>query len=140
MAQFDLHTKVAATPALNIQAISTDTKTVGNIIDTALFESLEFVLFSGTITTGVFTPLLEEGDLPALGDAAPVDAGFILGTYALATFTTAAADDNACKQLGYIGKKRYVRLSIVTTSTGNGTIGAVAVEGNLKSSSIDANT
>jgi hypothetical protein len=140
MAQIDLHTRVSATPALNIQTISSDTTTNGIIIDTAGYQSVEFVLFSGTITTGVFTPLLQEGDSSTLTDAANVSTDNLLGTYAAATFTTAAADDNACKSIGYNGKKRYVRLSIVTTSTGNGVIGAVAVKGSPAVANIDALT
>ncbi len=140
MAQIDLHTRVLATPALNPQTISSDTTTVGAIIDTSGYQSVEFVIQSGTITTGVFTPLLEEGDNSSLTDAASVSTDYLLGTYALATFTTAAADDNACKQIGYVGKKRYVRLSIVTTSSGNGAIGAIAVKGSPAVANIDALT
>lgn len=140
MAQIDLHTRVSATPALNIQTISTDTTTNGVIIDTAGYQSIEFVLFSGTITTGVFTPVLYESDDSGLSGATTVSTDYLLGTYADATFTTASADDNACKSIGYVGKKRYVRLSIITTSTGNGVIGAVAVKGSPAVANIDALT
>lgn len=140
MAQIDLHTRVLAVPAMNIQTISSDTTTNGIIIDMLGYQAVEFVLTSGTITTGVFTPLLQDGDDSGLSDAANVSTDYLLGTYALATFTTAAADDNACKQIGYVGKKRYVRLSIVTTSTGNGVISAQAIKGSPAIANIDALT
>jgi len=137
MSQVDLHTRIASTPALNIQVINTDTTTNGVIIDMLGYQSIEFVLFSGTITTGVFTPLLRDGDDSGLSDVADVAADYLLGTYAAATFTTASADDNACKSIGYAGKKRYVRLSIVTSSTGNGTISAIGVKGNPAVANVD---
>jgi hypothetical protein len=138
MAQVDISSRAVVASALNITAISSDTTTVGNIIDMQDQQSLEFVLFSGTITTGVFTPKIEEGDNSSLTDAAVVSSDYLIGTLADATFTVAAADDNACKKIGYVGKKRYVRLSVVTTSTGVGTIGAVAIKQNPGVASIDA--
>lgn len=138
--QFDIHTKLLGTPALNIQTISSDTTTSGNIIDTLGYQSVEFVLFSGTITTGVFTPVIYESDDSGMSGATAISSDYLLGSYADATFTTAAADDNACKQIGSVSKKRYQQLRVVTTSTGNGVIGAVAIKGNPASASIDALT
>jgi len=138
MAQFDIHTRTLGTGALNIQTISSDTTTNGIIIDMLDYQSVEFFIHTGTITTGVFTPLLQEGDDSGLSDAANVSTDYLLGTYADATFTTAASDDNAVKRIGYVGKKRYVRLSIVTTSTGNGVISAIAVKGNPRVANVDA--
>jgi len=138
MAQFDLHNRVLGTGALNIQTISSDTTTAGIIIDTFGYESVEFEIHSAAITTGIFTPYMEHGDDSGLSDAAEVPADFRKGLYADATF--GIADDDAVKQIGYVGKKRYVRLSIVTTSSGNGVIGAIAIKGNPKSANIDALT
>jgi len=142
MAQIDLHTLIEVTPALNIQTISSDTTTAGIIIDTVDFNAAEFTLLSGAITTGVFTPLIEDGDDSGLSDAAPVDPSFLLGTIAGATF--GVNDDNAAKKIGYVGKKRYVRLSIVTISSpsgvANGIISVTAVKGIPGIHDIDANT
>ena len=138
MAQFDIHTRLLGAPALNPQTISSDTTTDGSIIDMQGYEALEFIIQSGTITTGVFTPKLEHGDDSGLSDAVVVPNDFRLGTIASATFS--AADDDVTKQLGYVGKKRYVRLSIVTSSSANGAIGAIAVRGHKKSAEIDSLT
>ena len=56
-----------------------------------------------------FTVLLEESDASGSGFAAVADAD-LLGTEALAGFQF--DDDNECRKLGYIGSKRYTRLTI----------------------------
>lgn len=129
--EYDLHSNVKQEVALNAAAITTDTTTVGNIIDSLDFESLEFIIQSGTITDGAYALLLEEGDDSGLSDAAAVPADETLGV--LTGFV--AADDDAAKRVGSIGKKRYQRLSIVSTGTTTGAnfMSAVAVLGNPKS-------
>jgi len=114
--EFDLHTTIDDRVALTSQTIATDTTTAGAIIDTAGFESLEYIVQSGTITDGAYALLLEEGDDSGLSDAAAVSADDTLG--ALTGFT--ATDDDATIRVGSIGKKRYQRLSIVSTSTTSG--------------------
>jgi hypothetical protein len=114
---------------LNPQTISSDTTTNGIIIDTAGYESLEFVIQTATITLGTITPVIQESDDSGLADPVTVTdaSGFLLGTLADATF--AATDDNKTKRIGYAGKKRYVRLSVVTASSANLVVGAVAILG-----------
>ena len=125
----DLHNNIDLAVALNTAAISSDTTTVGNIIDLRGFNSAEFVIQSGTLTDGTYTPLLEEGDIANLSDAAAVVDADLLGTEALAVLLS--TEDDAVKKLGYIGGKRYVRLSIVSTgTTSGGTVSALAVRGN----------
>lgn len=128
MSEYDLHSNVGQVVALDAAAITTNTTTVGNIIDTALFESIEFVVLSGVITDGVYALLLEEGDDSGLSDAAAVPADETLGVLTGFVLT----DDNAAKRVGSIGKKRYQRLSIVSTgiTTGAAFFAAVALKGN----------
>lgn len=129
MAQKDLKNSVITKTAFNIQAISSDTTTNGVIIDTLGYESVTFILQSATLTDGAYLPLIADGDNSGLSDAAAVADTFLLGTEAAAAF--ALADDNTTKRIGYCGKKRYVRLSIVSSATSSGgTIGAVCVLGN----------
>lgn len=123
----DLHNNVAVEPALDVAAITTDTTTAGDIIDMKGAEALEFVIVSGTLTDGTYTPLVEDGNEANHSDAAAVADADLLGTEAAAAF--AATEDNAVKKVGYTGNKRYVRLSLVSASTtSGGTIGAVAVK------------
>lgn len=126
----EMHNNVDDVVALTQQAINSNTTTAGAIIDTAGFESCEFIVIAGTITDGAYALLLEEGDDPALSDAAAVPAAETLG--ALTGFV--AADDDTTKRVGSIGKKRYQRLSIVSTgvTTGVNMMGAIAVLGDPK--------
>jgi hypothetical protein len=129
MATRDLHNNIEPSVALNTTAISSDTTTNGtNIVDTAGFESVEFLIQSGTLTDGTYTPSITEGDASDLSGGNAVAASDLIGTIAGATF--AATDDNKVKRLGYKGSKRYVRLNITSASTSTGgTIGAIAVLG-----------
>ena len=128
MAQTDLHNNVKAIRAISPAAITSDTTTAGQIIDMQGFDSLEFIIASGTLTDGTYTPLVEHGDASNLSDAAAVADDYLLGTEEGAAF--AATDDNEVHKIGYVGDKRYVRLSLVSASTSSGgTLSAVAVLG-----------
>lgn len=125
--EYDLHNSVLQKVALNTSAISTNTTTAGAIIDTAGFESIEFIIQSATLTDGAYAIKLEDGDDSGLSDAADVSSDLVLG--GLPSF--ADTDDNTVKRVGSISKKRYQRLSIVSTSvTTGGTLSAVAILGN----------
>ena len=122
---FDLHNEATSRLGLTVAAITTNTTTSGAIIDTAHYESLEFYLISGTITDGTYTAQLWHGNDAALADAAQLTGEEVLGS---AVFV--AASDNATARIGYVGKKRYVQLRVVSTGvTTGGTMGAVAVLG-----------
>lgn len=125
--EMDLHHQVKAAVALDSQTISTDTTTNGNVIDTLDFESLEFLVLSGAITDGTYTLLLEESDEVTFGgEETAVPADQILGD----TVDFVAADDDAVRRIGSIGKKRFQRLSIVSTgTTSGGVFAALAVLG-----------
>ena len=127
--ELDLNSKVDVVKALAITAISTDTTTTGEIIDSALYESLTFAVLTGTITDGSYAFTLQEGDESDLSDASTVATADILGSLP----TVVAANDDVAYQFGYIGKKRYVRLAIVSTSTSTGgTLSATAVKGDKR--------
>ena len=126
----DLHSNVDGRIALAGAAINSNTTTVGEIIDSLGYESLEFFVSMATIVDGAYAFLLEEGDDAALADAAAVSADETLGV--LTGF--ALTDDNSTKRVGSIGKKRYQRLSIVSTgvTTGVDQAAATAVLGHPK--------
>lgn len=121
-----MHNEVYATVARNTAAISTDTTTAGTIIDTRGYEAVEFIFFSGARTDGTYTPLIEESDDSGLSGSNAVADEDLLGTEAAAAISAA----NTVKRIGYVGHKRYVRLSVVSTGTSSGaTVGAVAILG-----------
>jgi hypothetical protein len=127
MASIDLSSRIKTETAFDNQTITSDTTTNGNIIDMQGFFGLTFVSLAATLTLGDFTPLIEHGDDPALSDAAAVEDDFLIGTEAQAAYT-GGLGDNTTRRIGYVGKKRYIRLSYVTTNSADGTLGAIAIK------------
>jgi len=111
-------------------SVADTTAQVGQIIDKKGFESVTYVIATGSIADAdaTFTVLLEEGDNSALSDAAAVADADLLGTEALAAFQF--DDDNETRKLGYIGSKRYTRLTITPVNNASAAvISAVAILG-----------
>lgn len=130
MRQIDLHNVIDVRLAISPQVVANDTALVSEIIDRAGFDALEFAIATGDLADAdaIFTVLVEDGDDPALTDAAPVADGGLLGTEAAASFTF--ADDDSAFKIGYRGNKRYVRLTITpANNTGNAAISALAILG-----------
>jgi hypothetical protein len=110
--------------AVSPAAAGTDnTAIVSQIIDTAGYEGLVFAINIGANTdaNATFAVTMDHGDQPNLSDAAAVPANKITGSLALAGFT-AANDDNKLRKVGYVGSKRYVRLTITPTGNDAGNI------------------
>lgn len=129
----DLANNLAIRPVI-APAVNTDigtTPLVGTVIDRLGFESLCYAIVTGTLSDAdaTYTVLLEESDASGSGFAAVADSDLI-GTEATAGFTF--ADDGETRKLGYIGDKRYTRLTITPAgaNSGNSPIAAVAILGN----------
>ncbi|AHG45120.1 hypothetical protein RLEG12_18580 [Rhizobium leguminosarum bv. trifolii CB782] len=136
MASKDLHNRVHFVPLIVPVAARTDnTPIVSAIIDTQGYESVEFALVTGTNTdtNATFAVTVDEGDNSGLSDAVAVTNSKLIGTLADAGFTF--ADDNECRKLGYIGGKRYVRLTVTPSGNDSGNIflAGVAALGNSRS-------
>lgn len=120
----DLHNNVKPVIALNTSTVGSSTTTAGNIIDIKGFGAVEFLISLGTRTDGTFTPLIEEGDAADLSDAQAVSDNNLFGTEALAALTAS----NTVKRVGYwVGKYRYVRLSIVSSGVTSGSTGVTGI-------------
>lgn len=129
----DLHNNIATRRAISPMVISDNTASVSQIIDRSGYSSLEFVIAAGTLADAdaTFTVLVEDGDVSTLTDNAAVDDKFLLGTEVLASFTF--SDDDSVRHIGYIGNKRYVRLTITpANNAGSAPISAVAILGGAK--------
>lgn len=136
MASKDIHDNLHFVPLFNPKAaVADDTAQVSAIIDTAGFEALELVLQNGTNADvdATFAVLVQDGNDPALADASTVPANQLLGTIAQAGFTF--ADDNEARKIGYIGGKRYVRVTVTPTGNTGGTLflAGVAILGHPRS-------
>lgn len=104
-----------------------DAAIVGQIIDHQGFDAATYLILLGSLAAGAEAGvvLLEEGDAANLSDAAAVaDADMVSQTPGTVAETAAAfnqGDDNEVRKLGYIGTKRYTRLTVTGTSTGSPT-------------------
>lgn len=126
----DLHNNIDVRRAISPVVATDNTALVSQIIDTAGFGSLEFVIATGTLAdaAATFTTLVEDGDDASLSDNAAVADSGLLGTEVLASFDQ--DDDDSVFKIGYRGNKRYVRLTITPAgNAGNAPISAVAVLG-----------
>jgi hypothetical protein len=116
MATRDLHNNIHVKRAISPVSVGDNTAAVSQIIDTNGYESLEFIIGAGSVgdADATFTVLVEDGAASNLSDAAAVDDKFLLGTEALASFKF-DSDDKVFK-IGYVGPRRYVRLTITPAS------------------------
>jgi len=123
----------------SISGAGDDVAQVGEIIDTQGYDSLTFVINTGVLVdaNATFAVVVDEGDDSGLsGSNAVVDADLVKQDPSSATAPEAQAsfafgDDNEVRKIGYIGSKRYVRLTITPTgNTGAWPIGVVAILSN----------
>ena len=127
----DLHNNIQIARAISPVSVADNTALVGEIIDRRGFDSLEFLIATGALADAdaTFSVLLEEGDAANLSDAAAVADKHLLGTETLAGFQF--DDDNEVRKLGYVGSKRYTRLTITpANNAGAALVSAIAVLGN----------
>ena len=127
MRDFANHVEVRR--AISPAAATTDnTAFVSQIIDLAGFSQLVFAILLGALADAdaTFAVLIEHGDAADLSDAVAAPDSSLTGTEASAGFTF--ADDNKVRKIGYVGSKRYVRLTITpANNTGNVFLAATAI-------------
>lgn len=126
----DLHNNIEIRTAIVPYVATDNTAAVSSIIDTSGFAGVEFAICTGTLADAdaTFTVLVEDDTASNMATAAAVADTSLLGTEAAASFTFAA--DGATRKIGYIGTKRYVRLTITPAlNAGNAPLAAVAILG-----------
>lgn len=126
----DLMNNIHVARAISPVSVSDNTAQVSQIIDRQGYDSLTFLIATGSIADAdvTFTVLVEHGDQSNLSDAAAVDDAELLGTEALAAFQF--NDDDEVRKIGYRGSKRYVRLTITPANNLSAALlAAVAVLG-----------
>lgn len=127
--EHSLHSKIKVVFVL--EAVVRTDDGVGAIIDTAGFESLEYVLsVADAIVGGGFTTVLEESDVVTFGgEETAVSAEETLGALPVII----ATDTDLVLRVGVIGKKRFQRLSIIENGTVTaGIVGVNAILGHPK--------
>lgn len=123
----DLASNIAVRAVIAPAVTSDNTASVGTVIDRLGFDSLAYVIATGTLADAdaTFTVLLEESDASGSGFTAVADADLI-GTEADASFTF--ANDGVVRKLGYRGHKRYTRLTVTPAgNSGSAPLAAVAL-------------
>lgn len=115
----DLHNNIEARLAEPpVAAVTNDTAFVSEVLDRQGFEAAEFVGVFGTNSDSdaTFTVLFEHSDASGSGFAAVPDS-LLLGVEAMALDY---ASDNKVFKIGYIGGKRYLRVTLTpANNTGN---------------------
>lgn len=115
-------------------AVTDNTAQVSGIIDMAGYASATILLLTGTLTDAdaTFAVSIEHGDDSGLSDTAAPATTDLIGTVALAGFQFDS--DNVCRKIGYIGTKRYIRITVTpANNTGNLFLAGAIVLGNPKS-------
>lgn len=126
----DLYNNVAVRRAISPVSVADTTAAVSQIIDMQGFQSLTFVIATGSIADAdaTFAVLVEDSDSSDLSNNVAVPDDQLLGTEAGAAFQF--DDDNEVRKIGYRGFKRYVRLTITPTANASAAlISAVAILG-----------
>lgn len=125
----DLFNNVHPVPCISPAVVSDNTAAVGAVTDRQGYDSLTYVIATGTLADvdATFTTLVEHSDASGSGFEAVADSD-LLGTEANASF--AFSDDDKTFKIGYRGTKRYVRLTVTpANNAGSAPLAAVALLG-----------
>ncbi len=128
----DLHNEIKCSRGLSpVAAVTNNTAFVSQILDCNGFEKNEFVILLGSLADAdaTFVVLVEEGADSGLSDNAAVADDDLLGTESGAAFLF--SDDNKVVKIGYIGAKRYIRVTVTpAANTGDIFLAAVWIQAN----------
>ena len=120
--------------AISPQQAADNTPRISQIIDRQGFNSLTFVILTGALTDAdaTFTTLLEESDLPGFVPSNPVSNNDMISQdpaqLPLAAASFIFSDPDEVRKVGYVGSKRYTRLTITpANNTSAANFGAVAI-------------
>jgi len=115
-------------------AVTDNTPTVSSIIDCQGYDAVTLAYVTGTLSDAdaTFAVLLEESDNSNMSSQnAVADEDMVSMTAGTAPETAAAytfADDGDGRAIGYIGSKRYIRLTITpSANTGNHFVAGIAI-------------
>ena len=129
----DLMNQIDVKRAISPASVADNTAQVSQIIDVRGYDSLTFLIATGSLADAdaTFTVLVEHSDAANMSGAEAVPDSMLLGTEALASFQF--DDDDKCRKIGYVGDKRYVRMTITPAANASAALlSAVAVLGALR--------
>lgn len=135
MASKDLMNNIKTVVAVAPVVATDGTAIVSAVIDTLGFESVTFVILTGTLADAdaTWAVTVKEGATSSQGAHTAVADADLIGTEALAGFTF--ADDGETRKIGYKGNQRYVSIEIddVTANSGNAPLAVLAILGHPRS-------
>lgn len=112
--------------------LSGTTKAEGDWIDMQGFQALTFTVSTGTVTdagtAAGFSFQVEEGDDTTDAGATAVADADLVGLESDLTVTDDADDNVFVGSIGYVGSKRYVRMTAVGTTGTNAVVAVHAVK------------
>lgn len=123
-----LHNKIEVRRMISPVSVSDNTAQVSQIIDLQGYDACEIVVATGSLADAdaTFTALLEDGDAANLSDNAAVASTARLGSLPSFVFS----DDDKVFKVGYLGAKRYIRLTITPAANASAALfSAVAILG-----------
>lgn len=112
----DLHNRIKVLADKVARVADNTAQVVGG--DRSGFEAVEFIVAAGTLADddATFAVLVEDSDDNGIWGA--VDDAYLLGTEAGAAFVF--SDDNKVQKIGYVGGKKYARITVTPSgNTGN---------------------
>lgn len=113
--------------AISLSPAARTANATGTSVDLHGYESAAIYIVTGAITDGTHAIDIEESDDNSTW--ADVAAGDLDGTEP----SIGATDDDKVFEIGYLGKKRYLRVNVtVTGATSGGVYGAVVVRGHAR--------
>ena len=130
MKNLDLYSKIAVRRAISPVSVADNTAAVSQVIDRQGFTALMFAIALGAIADADTTMavLVEHADISDMTGAVAVPDAELNGTEAAAGFQF--DDDIETRKIGYVGNKRYVRLTITPANNASAAlIAAVALLG-----------
>jgi len=137
MAKKDLKNGIEQRYAKTFVTITSTVPVVGLVIDMSGFESLVFILMTISHAQGNVTLLIEDADNFDFDvNVAEVSDDFLIGTEAETTLDTLSATSS----IGYAGKKRFIRASLVAANTPILEAGAIAILSNALSQPVQSQT
>lgn len=124
----DMYSRVIGLRAISPGVLATGTKT-GQVIDTAGYDSVTFIIASGASTTDAIsmTPVIKSGTVT--GTLTSESDSNLIGTEAAAVLTSDSGA-NKVRKIGYKGSNRYVQCNLVIAGSSTGSYAVIAVMGN----------
>lgn len=113
MPEYDIHSEVKVrTGIAPVAALGADNDSA--VIDSLGFESFEWLISLGVITTGTFSCVFEESDVVTFGgEETVVPAANVIGV----SPTWIVTDDGQARRVGIVGKKQFQRMTLVGAAT-----------------------